>query len=292
MAARTLPYSLGLFSVLREILYTLSRVTEDPLAAPFAPSFESLRVEWKEVLHEEIDILDGIARADATADRVDTTIDAFATKVSRTVDDNSTGPTRKRLRQALFKGKPLSKFSRPVLGSQLDAMTDWATTFAESGISQVAALVSEYEPLILLGKQADDKRKAALKRNRDFRDIGRRKQFIDKLNAKRQETAGILAKLPFEHPELSSDYADGFFAREAPRDDEPTIDEVKESILTLESRIAEQRALLKKLEDEAEAERQAEAARLAQATQAEELEAQAKALLEQAAELKKRATKK
>jgi predicted ribosome quality control (RQC) complex YloA/Tae2 family protein len=119
---------------------------------------------------------------------------------------------------------------------------------------------------MVLGKQADDKRKAALKRNRDFRDIGRRKQFIDKLNAKRQEVAGALAKLPFEHPELPSDYADRFFAREAPRDDEPTIDEIKETILTLEARIAEQRTLLKKLEDEAEAERQAEATRTAQAT--------------------------
>lgn len=273
-------------------MYTLSRVTEDPLAAPFAPSFESLRVEWKEVLHEEIDILDGIARADATADKVDTTIDTFSTKASRTVDDNSTGATRKRLRQALFKGKPLSKFSRPVLGSQIDAMLDWAGTLSESGIPQLAALVHEYEPLIILGKQADDRRKAALKRNRDFRDIGRRKQFIDKVNAKRQEAAGALAKLPFEHHGLSSDYADGFFARETPRDDEPTIDEVKETILTLEARLAEQRALLKKLEDEAEAERQAEAARATQATQAEELEAQAKVLLEQAAELKKRAGKK
>ena len=92
-------------------------------------------------------------------------------------------------------------------------------------------------------------------------------------------------------PHLASNYADGFFAREAPRDDEPTIDEVKETILTLEARLVEHRAQLERLEDEAEAERQAEAARLAQATQADELEAQAKALLEQAAELKKRAKK-
>lgn len=282
---------MGLFSTLREILYTLSRVTEDPLAASFAPSFDTLRVEWKDVLLEEIDILEGIARADATADKVDVTIDAFATKTSRAVDDNSAGPTRKRLRQALFKGKPLSRFSRPVLGSQLDAMTDWGSTFAGSGIPQIVDLVSEHEQLMIAGKQADDKRKAALKRNRDFRDIGRRKQFIDKLNAKRQEAAGVLAKLPFEHPHLASNYADGFFARETPRDDEPTIDEVKETILTLEARLVEHRAQLKKLEDEAEAERQAEVARLAQATQADELEAQAKALLEQAAELKKRAKK-
>ncbi len=267
-------------------------MNEDPLVHVFASSFDQLRAEWKEIHAEEIEILEALASADASADKVDHSLDAFATRVSRTVDDNSTGATRKRIRQALFKGKPLSKFSRPVLSTQLDAMLDWAPTLAGSGITQLAALVPEYESLMLLGKQAQERREAAATRNRHFRTIGRRKQFVDKLNAKRQETAGALAKLPFEHPELPSDYADGFFAREAARDDEPTIDEVKEAIVTLETRLAEQQALLKKLEDEAEAERQAEAARLARATQAEELEAQAKALLEQAAELKKRAGKK
>ena len=76
----------------------------------------------------------------------------------------------------------------------------------------------------------DDQRKAAQKKNRDFRDVGRRKQFIDKVNAKRQEASGALARLPFERPDLPADFVDGFFLSEAPRDEEPTIDEVKANL--------------------------------------------------------------
>jgi hypothetical protein len=103
---------------------------------------------------------------------------------------------------------------------------------------------------------------------------------------------GALAKLPFEHPGLPSGYAEGFFLRDMAQDEEPTMDEVKSSIEDLEGKLLGQKALLEKLEKEAEAEKQAEAARQAQAEEADQLEAQAKALLEQAAELKRRAGKK
>lgn len=292
MNIRTLPYSLGLFSILREILYTFARLNEDPLAAPFVPTFQTLRNDWKNVLDEELDIIDAMALADAIVDKADTKIDVFATKVSRITDDVTTGATRKRIRQSLFKGKPLSKFKRPVLGQQLVAMSDWNTTLAESGVPQLVELGAEHAPLIQMGELADEKRKTAQKKNRDFRDVGKRKQFVDKLNAARQEAAGALAKLPFEHPGLPSGYAEGFFLRDMAQDEEPTIDEVKSSIEDLEGKLLGQKALLEKLEKEAEAEKQAEAARQAQAEEADQLEAQAKALLEQAAELKRRASKK
>jgi hypothetical protein len=289
---RTLSYNLGLFSILREILYTYARLTEDPLAVPFAPKFQALRGEWKTVLDEELDIIDALALADAMVDKADAQLDIFATKSSRIVDDVTTGETRKRMRQSLFKGKPLSRFKRPILGQQFVAMSDWNTTFAESGIPQLVELGAEHAPLLQLGEQADEKRRAAQKRNRDFRDIGQRKQFIDKLNAARQEVAGALAKLPFEHPGLPSGYAEGFFLRDITRDEEPTIDEVKSAIEQLEGQLAEQKGLLETLEKAAAAEREAEAQKQARAEEAEQLEAQAKALLEQAAELKKRAGKK
>lgn len=292
MNIRTLSYNLGLFSVLREILYTFARLNEDTLAAPFVPTFQSLRSEWKSVLAEELDIIDALALADAIVDKADTKIDVFATKASRVIDDVTTGATRKRIRQSLFKGKPLSKFKRPVLGQQLVAMADWSTTFAESGVPELVALGLEHGPLIQMGELADEKRRLAQKRNRDFRDIGQRKQFIDKLNAARQEVAGALAKLPFEHPGLPSGYAEGFFLRDVARDEEPTIDEVKSAIEQLEGQLAEQKGLLETLEKAAAAEREAEAQKQARAEEAEQLEAQAKALLEQAAELKKRAGKK
>lgn len=76
----------------------------------------------------------------------------------------------------------------------------------------------------------------AVKKNRDVRDVGMRKQLIDKLNATRREAHGGLGKLSFENPKLSRDFAEIFFYSEAPRDEEQSIDEVKDSIQELGAR--------------------------------------------------------
>jgi hypothetical protein len=98
--------------------------------------------------------------------------------------------------------------------------------------------------------------------------------------------AGALAKLPFQDPTLPQDFADGFFLSDPPRDEEETIDDVKESIAALEVELAEEKSRLAKMELEA-----AEAAKTAQEEkekedQAAALEAQAAELLKQAAALK------
>ncbi len=292
MNLRTLTYAITMPGLLREILFSNTRMAEDTFAAPFAAKFDALRTEWKIVLMEEIEIIEGMTRADAHAAKIDSIIDAFAAKTSRAVDDNTTGATRKRLREALFKSKPLSKFTRPILGQQLTAMNDWGSILSNSNIAPLAALAQEHADLMTQAEQADTQRQSAQQKNREFRLIGHRKQFIDKVNAARQEVAGALGKIELEQPGVPQGYANGFFTHEASRDDEPTIDEVNATIVTLEAELTEQKALLEKLQAEAEATRQAEAARKAQAEEAEQLEAQAKALLEQAAELKKRAGQK
>jgi hypothetical protein len=289
MAARIISYRVGLLSLLREIQYTLSQLSHAPLATSYTPTFQALREECQQVLLEEMEILDELANAQALVTKSDTGLDVFAGRVSGTVDEYSSGPTRKQLRTALFKNKPLTRFRRPVLGGQLDAMADWPDTLLRCGVPALVALAPEAVPLIAVGQAAQQTRTAAQKRNRDFRDIGTRKQFIDKVNAARKELYGGLAKLPFQNPALPSNFADDFFYTEPPRDEEETIDQVKASIEELEAQLVERQALLAELEEQAAAEAQAEQERLAQAQAADELEAQAQALLAQAAALRKRA---
>ncbi|TKD12433.1 hypothetical protein [Polyangium fumosum] len=291
MAARIIAYRIGLFTLLRELQYTLSRAKEEPLAVGYVPGFQALRDDWKLILLEEIDMLDILAQAQAAVDKADGGLDGFAGRVSRTVDESTSGNTRKQLRTALFKNKPLAKFRRPVLGGQLASMSDWAETLAKCGVPALIAMAPEAEMLVAAGEDAENQRKSAQSSNRNFRDVGHRKQFIDKVNAARKEAHGGLAKLPFEHPALPRDFAEGFFYSEPPRDEEETIDEVKTSIAELTAQLEERQALLKKLEEEAEAEARADEERLAKAQIAEELEAQAKALLEKAAALKAQAKK-
>ncbi len=183
----------------------------------------------------------------------------------------------------MFKNKTLGKFRRPVLGGQLLAFSEWSVTLTSCGVPALAAMAAQADTLTVAGKSAEAMRNAAQKHNRDFRDVGARKQFIDKVNATRKETHGSLAKMPFQNPALPRDFAEGFFYRDAPRAEEETIDEVKTSIEDLSAQLVERNALLKKLEDEAAVEAKAEADQKAEQQEIDDLDTQAQELLKKAA---------
>ena len=286
MGLRSIGYGVGFFIVLREILYTLSQMSHEPLAAAYVPAYQALREEWKLVLLEEISILDQLAQAQAAVDKVDNLLDSFSGRVSNAVNESTDGKTRKQIRAALFKGKSLGKFRRPVLNSQLRAMADWSETLAKCGVPALIAMAQEAAELTTAGKGVEALRNTAQKKNRDFRDVGMRKQFIDKVNATRTESHGLLGKLPFQNPALPQDFAQTFFYSDPPRENEETIDEVKTSIEALEAQLATRRALLTKLEEEAANEAQAAQDEAADEQEADDLEAQGQALLKRAAEIK------
>lgn len=288
MGARTLPYRTGIFSLLREILYTVSQISAEPLAAPHLPTFQGHKAKWQTVLLEEISILEQIAMAQAAVTRADMKLDRFVRRVIRAVDENTGGPTQKQLRAKLLKGKAESKFRAPVLGKQLKEMADWADILAGCGVAALVALAPEAAAHYQMGDDADKLRQKAQGLNRTFRDVGMRKQFIDELNASRKEVDGALAKLPFQEPTLPQDFNEEFFLSDTPRDEEESIEDVKASIKDLESQLDERKALLAKMEQEAAAAAAAEQAQKEQDAQAEALEAQAAELLEKAAELKRK----
>lgn len=293
MSVRTITYDTGILTVFREIFYTLAQMGEEPLAASHIPVFEGLREDAKGILLQEIAMLELLAKAQAAVDRADRNLDRFVMRVLRVVDEHTDGHTRKLLRKKLLKGKTPSRLRRPVLGRQLNDTADWSQILTESGIPALVALAPEGDTLHQAGKVASTQRDAAQSANRIFRDIGARKQFLDKLNADRKVTDGALAKLPFENVTLPQDFDEGFFLREPPRDEEDlTIEGVKLRIVSKKNELAELNALLLKLEQEAE-----DAAREAQEeleldAQAEALEAQAAELQRRAAELKKKKKKK
>ena len=282
MSARTLSYGTATSVLFREIFYTLAQAGEEPLAAPNVPTFEKLRDDLKVVLLQEVSILEMLAKAQAAVDRIDYRLDRFVLRVTRAVDDNTDGNTRKQIRKKLLKGKSISKFRRPVLGRQLAEMADWSDTLTKCGVPVLVTLAPEADTLYKAGKDAAKLRDKAISDNRNFRDVGERKQFIDTLNAERKAMEGTLAKLPFQDPTLPQDFADGFFYSEAPSDDEESIDDVKETIAALKTQLTEEEAKLTKLEKDA-----ADAA--AEAQQEKDIEAQAEALKKQGEDLLKQA---
>jgi hypothetical protein len=263
MGIRILVYRIALFALLREIRYSLSQMSLEPLAAAWATIFKALRDEWTTVLLKEITLLEALAAAPAAVDRADKALDDFAGRVSRAIDDTAAGALKRQLKTSLFNGLPLSKFRRPVLNGQLLMMEAWSSALANCGVPQLTALSAEAEALVLAGQKASEQRRAAQQNNREFRDVGMRRQFIDKVNATRKEAHGALGKLTFQTPHLAADFVDGFFYKEAPRDEEETIDDVKASINELKAAIDERTKQLEAMEAEAAVQAQAETERKA-----------------------------
>ena len=278
--------------MLREIRYTLSQIAAEPLAAPHVAGFQALRDEWKTILLQEVDILEGMAAAQAAVDKADDALDDFAGRASRAVEDFTGSNPKHPLQIHLFKGKSLSKLKRPILAGQLEAMRDWTSPLQNSGAPALVALATELAPLIQAADNAVDLQKTATQKNREFRAVGARKQLVDKLNAKRKEVFGALAKLPFEHPSLAADFPDRFFRVEPTTDEDETLEEVKAAIVDLETELTERKAQLAAMEAEAAAAAKADTEKKTKQQALEDLEAQQAELAKKAADLKAQLGKK
>ena len=279
--------------MLREIRYTLSQIAAEPLAAPHVAGFQALRDEWKTILLQEVDILEGMAAAQAAVDKADDALDDFAGRASRAVEDFTGSNPKHPLQIHLFKGKSLSKLKRPILAGQLEAMRDWTSPLQNTGAPALVAVAADLAPLLVAADKAVELQKTATQKNREFRDVGARKQHVDKVNAKRKEVFGALAKLPFEHPSLAPDFAERFFRVEpiTPEED-ATLEEVKSAILDLEAELTERKAQLAAMEAEAAAAAKADTEKKAKQQALEDLEAQQAELAKKAADLKAQVGKK
>jgi len=293
MAARTIAYRTGLLLLIREIRYTLAQLAAEPLASAHVPAFQALRDECKTVLLQEVDLLEGLAAAQAAVDKADDNLDDFAGRTSRAVEDFTGSNPKHPLVAHLFKGKSLSKFKRPVLGGQLETMRGWGSPLTSTGAAPLLSLANELPALIAAADKAVALQDAATQKNREFRDLGARRALVDKLNAQRKETGGVLAKLPFQLPNLPPDFGDRFFRTEAlASEEEETIEEVKASITDLEAQLADRKAQLATMEAQEAAAAKAAVERKAAEQSLEELEAQQAELAKKAAALKAQLGKK
>ncbi len=293
MSARTLVTRTGLLGLLREVRYTLSQLSAEPVASPHVAAFQQLRDEWKTVLLEEVDLLESLSAAQAAVDKADDGLDDASGRTWRAVEDFTGGNPKHPLLAHLFKGRSLGRFKRPILGGQLEAMRDWASPLAKTGAPALVTLAADLPALIAAADDAVDLQKAAAQKNREFRDVGARKQFVDRLNAKRKEVYGALAKLPFEHPSLGADFPERFFRVEpTSAEEEETIDEVKAAIADLEAEVAQRKAQLAAMEAEAVAAAKADADKKGKEQALLELKAQQAELAKKAAELEAQLGKK
>jgi hypothetical protein len=294
MSARILKPKTALITLLGELRYTLSRLHANPLTTAHVATFQALRDEWRPVLDKEISLQEALSDAQALIDAEDAALDDFASRVSKTVLTITKDDRGSALYTHFFGNKSLSEFRRPNLGAQLEAMRPWGDSLANSPFPALKAMAKEHAQLVAAADKAVSARDKARQQNKQFREVGERRQFVDKLNAARKVTHGALAKLALETPGLPSGFADQFFRSEASRDEgddeetPPTIAQVTETIDALEAQLTSQKALLAKLQGEAEAATKAAAAREADQTALSDLQQRMAEMAKQAEQIQKR----
>ncbi|MFT3767436.1 MAG: hypothetical protein QM820_18440 [Minicystis sp.] len=287
MSSRTLNPKSALPYFLSHVLYTSSRLKANPLTAGYAPPFQALRDEWKVIQTQDVDIIEALAIAQALVDEADDGLDDFASRLSKAVLVITKDDKQSPLYLHFFGKKTLSELCRPTLAGQLDTMRGWIPSLQKSPYPSLQALAPELEQLVVAADAADAARDGARQRNREFRDVGARRQFVDKLNAARKQLFGELAKLPFTNPALPSDFAERFFRSEAGYEEPeaPTVASVTSRIAEMEKALQAEKDLLAQLQGEAAAVEQAAAQQKADEAALAAVQKQMADLAKQAAEL-------
>jgi hypothetical protein len=263
MNVRTLTPRTSLPVLRAEIIYSLARLKAHPLAAPYVPEFEALRSECDAVVSTENALRDGLAEAEAAVDMRDDALDDGADRLNAALLAITRNDREHPLYTLYFGGKPLSRFKRPVLGAELEAMRAWLPLLTNNKHPSLAALAPELEASIKAADATLAVAQELSQKLKELRSDGARLALVEKTNATRKAVCGSLAKLPHEQPGLPADFASQFFRRgpasENGPERAPTIEEVTARLTELAEETVEKQALLTELQAKAEAEAKAAA---------------------------------
>jgi hypothetical protein len=264
--ARILHYRTALLILLTEIRYTLSRLRAHPLGAPHVAAFEDLRAEYMEVQATDLSLLEAQADAQARVDITDESLNELATRFSRALLTLTSGNRNHATYAFYFGDKPLADFKRPILGDQLKEMSRWVAALPNADAS-LQAMGPELTAAVTAAQQAAEAKEQVAGQRRELREIGARRQLVDRLNGVRKEVHGALAKLPHEHTRLPTNFADQFFRRDPGRpeieedDSVETVEAAQARIEALRGEMTAAEARLAELLADAEAEAEAKAAK-------------------------------
>jgi hypothetical protein len=265
--------------------FTTSQLKAHPLGAPHVPRYEAITREGRQVLLHELALIEAMTVTRAQVVRVDGRMNGYASRLSKAIL-NITGDDRAHPLYTHYFEKPLNQLIKPVLRAQLETMRKWHLSLAKSPQAELSAMAPELAALLAEADAAAAAWEEARQQNREFRDVGERRQWVDRLNAAQKEVYGALAKLPYENPGLPSDFADQFFLSEAARDDEAdeaeadTVEALDAEAASLREALAQVEANLSRARAAEEEQKKAAEAHAAQEAELAELD-RAAAELEQ-----------
>jgi hypothetical protein len=289
MALLTIRYEISLSALREELMKTAARLRAHPQTTTKAADYDLLLKELEKLAAKEQQLKDEKLEADAQIDALDMMLDPQVDRLSNALLDRTGQQRDSELYQRYFGVKRPHEVKKPVLGEEVQIVKDFVPSLLASSDAGLLAIGQELDKLVKAAQKAETAYSEAASKLRDFRKVGERKAFIDKVNQKRKLTHGELAQMPHTPGStLPRDFASGFFGHSKQR--VVTIENLRAQIAEKEAELAELREDLKAAEAAAAAETLAVAAKERLHVEAElrKVEQEHKALLEKQSRLRSR----
>lgn len=247
MAPRTLPIFILLAVVRIHLGYTYRRLRYNAYTKDLSITaiFEKLMAECGPMQLKEADIDDQIDDREIEVAAMDDDVSVFAERFNREVLMLTKGNREDALYVHYFGHKPISIFNKPLMGDKYEAMAGWPSSVEPSPHPTLKAFAPELASLLSAAEKViKGKGDAELQRTL-FREVGERKDYIDRVNTARKEAYGLLSTLPHKYPGLPLNFADQFFKRDRRKTVEKvTIEGLEEELGELKEEVAHKEALL------------------------------------------------
>jgi hypothetical protein len=224
--ARIIAQNVSTSFVTEEHNYTLARLSADPLGAPYVDPYKAFLDNLKKVRDEELRLLIQQSSAQALVDFCDDNLDGFVDVLANSILLITGNDRSHALWIHYFGTKSPSLLKKPILGKQLETMRAWIPSLKSASQPSLHDLGTKLEVLVTAADEALKAKAKAEQQNKDFRNLGMRRDFIVAFNKLRKDAHNGLDKIVQDHPEknLAKNFADQFF-RQAETDSIPGLEE-------------------------------------------------------------------
>ena len=272
MRIPTLDSQLSLFTVRKEVRYTLLRLRHLPWAKAWATTFAGLLKETDAAIATEGQLTDALEDAEANIDAADDDLDTLVYKTSNMAKTHLQGEGLLSLNRELFGNQIPSRFVRTRLGPQLEAMRTWPAVLEAVAAQELKDLAAPVTAALKQADRAQNALHAADGALSAFR-ASIRQPMIQKIDAQRQALGGEAERAAREPAGDGAELSlfrssDRQRRRAAPAQ---TLERARAEVKSCEADLEEARQRLRAVEERLQASEEAAAARLANQKRIEEL---------------------
>lgn len=198
-------------------------VKQDPNAAPHVASVAAFAPTWSATDQKRKALEDALADAEAGAIFHDRLVDALADEIWTAIYGIKKVKTPSPVGKLFFGTANLSKFKRPVLGTELAGAAAWPGHLSQATLPALLALAPKGTMVVADAVAAATQLSTAMSNLDQFVKGGELQAAFDEFNGLGATVHGGLKAFSLAHPELKlgTTYADTFFMH-APRSSQPT----------------------------------------------------------------------